>query len=53
MDIFQANGSIINIGEQFDAENKIRLSFHQHQYTLGNHYNSLRVINAQGIKDED
>ncbi|EDV26017.1 uncharacterized protein TRIADDRAFT_24299 [Trichoplax adhaerens] len=44
VDIYQANGSIINIGEQYDVENKIRLSFHQYQYALGNHYNSLRPV---------
>lgn len=39
--VFQADAPIIEFGPQFQHRNTILLSYHRHEYRLGEHYNSL------------
>lgn len=40
VEVFQATAPTLIIGEEFDGK-PIRLSYHRHQYGLGEHYNAL------------
>jgi len=40
IEVYQAHAPTLLIGEEFQAE-PIRLSYHHHQYGLGEHYNAL------------
>ena len=40
IEVYQAQGPKLLIGEEFSGE-PIRLSYHRHQYGLGEHYNAL------------
>jgi len=40
IEIYQASSSTLRIGEEFNKP-PIRLSYHRHQYGLGEHYNAL------------
>jgi len=40
IEVYQAHGPKLLIGEEF-KEDPIRLSYHRHQYGLGEHYNAL------------
>ena len=42
IDVFQSDGSVISMGSCLKKE-KLLISYHRHQFTLGAHYNSLRV----------
>jgi len=42
IEVYQAQGPKLLIGEEFQGE-PIRLSYHRHQYGLGEHYNALIV----------
>ena len=42
IEVYQAQGPKLLIGEEFSGE-PIRLSYHRHQYGLGEHYNALIV----------
>lgn len=39
--IFQAEGPVIELGSQFEEKPVLLLSYHRHLYRLGEHYNSL------------
>jgi OTU domain-containing protein 6 len=41
--IIQANSPILKIGEEFDSS-PLRISYHRHSFGLGEHYNSLHMI---------
>ena len=45
IEVYQAQGPRLLIGEEFQGE-PIRLSYHRHQYGLGEHYNALIVADS-------
>jgi len=45
IEVYQAQGPKLLIGEEFHGE-PIRLSYHRHQYGLGEHYNALIVADS-------
>jgi len=45
IEVYQAQGPKLLIGEEFQGE-PIRLSYHRHQYGLGEHYNALIVADT-------
>ncbi|XP_071484727.1 deubiquitinase OTUD6B-like [Diadema antillarum] len=49
--VWQAEGPALTIGEQFDAEEPIMLSYHRHEFGLGEHYNS--VVKKETSPTED
>ena len=38
--VYQADGPMREVGEEFEGE-PLLLSYHRHQYTLGEHYNAV------------
>lgn len=39
--VFQADAPVIELGSQFGDQKTLQLSYHRHEYSLGEHYNSL------------
>jgi OTU domain-containing protein 6 len=44
--IFQASGPTRVIGEGY-AGDALLLSYHRHEFSLGEHYNAVRAVNPQ------
>jgi len=41
IEVYQTSSSTILIGQEFNDNNPIRVSYHRHQYGLGEHYNAV------------
>jgi OTU domain-containing protein 6 len=39
--VFQADGPVIELGSEFDEKSALLISYHRHAYSMGEHYNSL------------
>ena len=51
IDVFKANAPVLKMGAAAGGDGssaRLRLSFHEHYYALGEHYNSVRGINDGG-----
>lgn len=44
--VYEANKPILKMGEEFNTSPPLRLAYHRHYYSLGEHYNSIQPINS-------
>ncbi|GLH04641.1 OTU domain-containing protein 6B [Gryllus bimaculatus] len=40
--VIQAEGPFVTVGEEFPADKQLMLTYHRHMYGLGEHYNSVK-----------
>ncbi|XP_078606780.1 deubiquitinase OTUD6B-like [Branchiostoma floridae x Branchiostoma japonicum] len=53
IEVIQAEGPAIKIGEEYDAKLPIILTYHRHMYGLGEHYNTVRPLSEELAEEED
>eukprot|EP00058_Branchiostoma_floridae_P021957 XP_002607447.1 hypothetical protein BRAFLDRAFT_119252 [Branchiostoma floridae] len=53
IEVIQAEGPAIKIGEEYDAKLPIILTYHRHMYGLGEHYNTVRPLGEELAEEED
>ena len=46
--IYDASTGVLVMGEQFDAFNALKVTYHRHYYSLGEHYNSVERAEIEG-----
>ncbi|XP_066290767.1 deubiquitinase OTUD6B-like [Branchiostoma lanceolatum] len=53
IEVIQAEGPAIKIGEEYDTKLPIILTYHRHMYGLGEHYNTVRPLAEELAEEED
>ncbi|KAI8520079.1 OTU domain-containing protein 6B [Branchiostoma belcheri] len=53
IEVIQAEGPAIKIGEEYDAKLPVVLTYHRHMYGLGEHYNTVRPLAEELAEEED
>jgi OTU domain-containing protein 6 len=51
IEVIQATGPSILVGEEYQDERQAILTFHRHMYGLGEHYNSVKPYVEEEIED--
>ena len=41
IDVFSADSPVVTMGKEADSKKKLRISYHKHYFSLGEHYNSI------------
>jgi OTU domain-containing protein 6 len=51
IEVIQATGPSILVGEEYHDKRQAILTFHRHMYGLGEHYNSVKPYEEEEIED--
>ena len=41
IDVFSADSPVVTMGKEGESKKKLRISYHKHYFSLGEHYNSI------------